>query len=186
MKLEITKEWCLAAARREGDVEVGAGRLAFDPKPEIEGTTSVQTPSFDTKPKIEGATNVQTPPVEAMQLAFGKLINFMRRKERWTIEDLAKRAKVDPAELLLIEKEVPHQTEPYTVYQLASVFHLNAKALQQLSGLAVVRNHQVVDEAVRFAANSDSIEKLSPEQTRSVEQFVAALNRLADGEKASQ
>lgn len=40
MKLEITKEWCLAAARREGNVEVGAGRLAFDPKPEVEGTTN--------------------------------------------------------------------------------------------------------------------------------------------------
>ena len=34
MKLEIKREWCLAAARREGDVEVGAGRIAFDPEPE--------------------------------------------------------------------------------------------------------------------------------------------------------
>ena len=169
MKLEITKEWCLAAARREGDVEVGAGRLAFDPKPEIEGTAKVDAQ-----------------PVEAMQLAFGKLINFMRRKQSWTIEELAKRAKVDAAELLLIEKEVRHQTEPYTVHQLANVFQLNPKALQQLSGLAVVRNQEVVDEAVRFAANSDSIEKLSPDQASAVEHFVAALNRLADGEKASQ
>jgi transcriptional regulator with XRE-family HTH domain len=169
MKLEITKEWCLAAARREGDVEVGAGRLAFDPKPEVEGTA-----------------NAQAPPVEAMQLAFGKLINFMRRKQSWTIEELAKRARVDAAELLLIEKEVPHQTEPYTVHQLASVFQLNPKALQQLSGLAVVRNYEVVNEAVRFAANSDSIEKLSRDQARAVEQFVAALNRLADREKGQQ
>jgi HTH-type transcriptional regulator, competence development regulator len=169
MKLEIKKEWCLAVARREGDAEVSAGRIAFDPEPEV-----------------EGVPNVQAQPVEAMQLAFGKLINFMRRKQRWTIEELAKRAKVDAAELLLIEKEIRHQTEPYTVYQLANVFHLHPKALQQLSGLAVVRNHDIVDEAVRFAANSDSIEKLSPDQARAVEQFVAALNRLADGEKAPQ
>jgi hypothetical protein len=168
MKLEIKREWCLAAARREGDAEVSAGRIAFDPKPEVEGAP------------------VQGLPVEAMQLAFGKLVNFMRRKQSWTIEELAKHAKVDAAELLLIEKEVRHQTEPYTVYQLAHVFNLNPKALQQLSGLAVVRNHEVVDEAVRFAANSDSIEKLSPDQTRAVEQFVAVLNRLADGEKAQQ
>ena len=40
-----------------------------------------------------------------------------------------------------------------------------------------------MDEAVRFAANSDSIEKLSPQQASAVEQFVAALNRLADEEK---
>lgn len=31
MKLEISPEWCLAAARREGDAEIGAGALARDP-----------------------------------------------------------------------------------------------------------------------------------------------------------
>lgn len=168
MKLEIKREWCLAAARREGDLEVGAGRIAFDPKPEAEGAP------------------VQALPTEAMQLAFGKLVNFLRRKRSWSIEELAKQAKVDAAELLIIEKEARYQAEPHTVFQLAQVFNLNFKSLQQLAGLTVVRNQQVVTEAVRFAANSDSIEKLSPEQTRSVEQFVAALNRLADGEKAPQ
>ena len=34
MKLKIEKEKLLAAVRREGDVEVGAGRIAFDPEPE--------------------------------------------------------------------------------------------------------------------------------------------------------
>jgi len=168
MKFEIKKEWCLAAARREGDVEVGAGSLAFDPTPEIEDAA------------------VQGLPTEAMQLAFGKLVNFLRRQRSWSIEQLARQANVDAAELLLIEKEARHQTEPHTVFQLAQVFHLNFKGLQQLAGLAVVRNHQVVTEAIRFAAHSDSIEKLSPDQARSVEEFVAALNRLADGEKASQ
>jgi HTH-type transcriptional regulator, competence development regulator len=151
--------------RRRG---VGAGRIAFDPKPEVEGAP------------------VQALPIEAMQLAFGKLINFLRRKQSWSIEELARRAKVDAAELLLIEREVHRQAEPHTVFQLAQVFHLSFKSLQQLSGLAVVRNHEVVDEAVRFAASSDSIEKLTAEQTRAVEQFVAALNRLADGEKAQK
>jgi transcriptional regulator with XRE-family HTH domain len=168
MKLEIKREWFLAAARREGDVEVGAGRIAFDPEPEVEGAP------------------VQALPTEAMQLAFGKLVNFLRRKRSWSIEELAKQTKIDAAELLLVEKEPRHQAEPHTVFQLANVFNLNFKSLQQLAGLVVVRNQEVVTEAVRFAANSDSIEKLSPEQTRSVELFVAALNRLADGEKAQQ
>jgi hypothetical protein len=33
MKLEISKDWCIAAAKREGDSEVGAGALAMDPIP---------------------------------------------------------------------------------------------------------------------------------------------------------
>lgn len=166
MKLEIKREWCLAAAHREGDVEVGAGRVAFDPILEVEATTS----------------NAHSMPVEAMQLAFGKLVNLMRRKQNWSIEELATRSKVDVAELLLIEKD-HHQVEPYTVFQLASVFRLPVKPLQQLSGLTVVGNDNVVSEAVRFAASSDPIEKLSAEQLRSVEEFVATLNRLADEEK---
>jgi hypothetical protein len=59
MKLQIKREWCLAAARREGDAEVGAGRIAFDPELEVEGAP------------------VQAQPVEVMQLAFGKLVNFL-------------------------------------------------------------------------------------------------------------
>lgn len=31
MKLNLSDEWCLAAADREGDREVGAGFVAFDP-----------------------------------------------------------------------------------------------------------------------------------------------------------
>lgn len=164
MKLEISKEWCLAAARREGDLEVGAGRISFDPGLEI-----------------KSASSVDVLPVEAMHLAFGKLVNSLRRKRNWSIAHLADEANIDPAELLLIEKEIHHQTEPRTVFQLAQVFGLNVKGLQQLSGLATIRNHQVVNEAVQFAASSDSIEKLSPEELRAVEHFVAALNRLADG-----
>lgn len=30
-KIEISKDWCLAAAKREGNSEVGAGVLAMDP-----------------------------------------------------------------------------------------------------------------------------------------------------------
>ena len=114
MKLEIKRKWCLAAARREGDVEVGAGRIAFDPQPEVEGTP------------------VQALSLEAMQLAFGRLVNFLRRKRNWSIEELARQAKVDAAELLLIENEVPHQAEPHTVFQLANVFNVSFKSLQQL------------------------------------------------------
>lgn len=45
MKLEVSKEWCLAAAEREGDSEVGVGLLAMDPQPlpryrhKVRGTT---------------------------------------------------------------------------------------------------------------------------------------------------
>ena len=33
MKLNLTEAWCMNAAAREGDSEIGAGLLARDPKP---------------------------------------------------------------------------------------------------------------------------------------------------------
>lgn len=33
MKLELTEEWCMNAAAREGDCEIGAGAFARDPGP---------------------------------------------------------------------------------------------------------------------------------------------------------
>ena len=31
MKIEISKDWCVRMAQREGDAEIGAGLLAIDP-----------------------------------------------------------------------------------------------------------------------------------------------------------
>ena len=31
MKIKVTKEWCMAMAKHEADVEVGAGLIAADP-----------------------------------------------------------------------------------------------------------------------------------------------------------
>ncbi len=33
MKVQIDKEWCVAMAQQEGDAEIGAGPVAFDPIP---------------------------------------------------------------------------------------------------------------------------------------------------------
>lgn len=43
MKIERSKEWWMARARREGDAAVGAGLLAFDPVPDERPTTITQT-----------------------------------------------------------------------------------------------------------------------------------------------
>ena len=65
------------------------------------------------------------------------------------------------------------------MHQLAQVFELKPKALMQLSGSAAPRA-DVSREAVKFAASSEPMEKLTKEEALAVEQFVAALNRLAD------
>lgn len=163
MKLNITDDWCLAAADREGDREIGAGFAAADPV----ALAVAQVQSLAARA------------AETNQLAFGRLMQLLRRRKSLTLEQLAANARVDIEELLLIEKDFDYRPEPRTVHQLAQIFELKPKALMQLSGSAAPRE-EVSREAIKFAASSEPMEKLTKEEALAVEHFVAILNRLAD------
>ena len=167
MKLQITHDWCLAAADREGHQEIGAGFVATDPT------------HFSTV-RIQSA---EIRNAEPTQLAFGRLVQLLRRQKSLTLEQLSHRARVDVEELLLIEKDFEYRPEPRTVHQLAQIFDLKPKILMQLSGSSIPRE-EVFKEAVKFAANSEPMKKLSREEALAVEQFVAVLNKLAEKDKS--
>ena len=162
MKLELTRDWFMAAADREGDQEVGAGIAARDPV-----AAASHHASDD---------NVR---VEATHIAFGRLMHMMRRQKAMTVEALAARARIDAEEVLLIEAKPDFKAEVRTVHQLAEVFQLQPKALLELAGATAVRE-EIVQEALKFAASSEPIAKLTREEAAAVDAFVAALNRLAD------
>jgi transcriptional regulator with XRE-family HTH domain len=163
MKLEVTKAWCVAAARREGNVEVGAGAVAFDPEPAIKSEAQGH----------EAAT-------ETTQIAFGRAVHLLRRQHRLSMEKLAQDARVDLVELVAIENDPHFRAEPRTVSQLAHVFKVSPKAFQQLAGNAVIRDMRVREEAARFAARAGSIEQLTREENHALEQFIKALSALTD------
>jgi len=158
MKINIPKAWFEKSARLEGDSAVGAGAPAL---------------VFQSEAKLgEDAGEVAS----ELRLAFGRFVQLMRRNQRLTIEQLASKADVDAGELIVIEEDVRHLPEPMTVYQLAKVFGTSEKSLLQLAGLIVKKDPQFVQEAVRFAAKSEPIAKLTVEEQAALETFVAVLN----------
>ncbi len=157
MKLERSKDWWMARARREGNVAVGAGLLAFDPAPE-ERPSSVQAAAEDTR------------------IAFGKFVNLMRRRRGFSMEQLAEAAELEASELLVIEDDVHYVPEPRTVFKLAQTFDVSQRRLMQLAGLAAANDVGFREEAVRFAARSESVQKLTPEESSALEAFVAVLS----------
>jgi transcriptional regulator with XRE-family HTH domain len=168
MKLNIDEKRFLAALDREGNHEIGAGILAADP---------VTAQPSEERVLVEG------PRVDSTHLAFGRLIQLLRRQKGWSVEALASQARIDMEEAVLIEAVAEYRPEQRTVFQLAHVFNLQPKVLMQLSGNALPRE-DVTREALRFAASSEPIAKLSADETRAVETFVAALNRVADKESS--
>ncbi|QXX76160.1 helix-turn-helix transcriptional regulator [Methylovirgula sp. HY1] len=158
MKLERSKQWWMARARREGDAAVGAGLLAFDPALE------------------ERPSSAQAAPVEETRIAFGRFVNLMRRRRGYTMERLAEVADLDASELLVIEDDVHYVPAPRTIFKLAQTFEVSQQRLMQLAGLAAANDANFRTEAVRFAARSESVQKLTSEETLALEAFVAILS----------
>lgn len=153
MKLERSKEWWIVRARREGDAIVGAGLLARDPSPEPHPVAAEET-----------------------RIAFGRFVNLMRRRRGLSMEQLAERADLDASELLVIEDDVRYVPRPRTVYKLAQTFDVSQQRLMQLAGLAAANDAGLRREAVRFAARSESVERLTSEESAALEAFVTVLS----------
>jgi transcriptional regulator with XRE-family HTH domain len=156
MKIEFSKDWCLRMAHIEGDDEVGAGVIAADPTFDGEAVPAVSA--------------------EEPSVAFGRFVRLMRRNRGLSIEKLAQDIDIDIAELVAIEDDTRHKPQIRTVYQLANFFDLPRPSLMQIAGLVVAQDNRLVNEAVRFAARSDPIAALSPEERAALDAFVAVLS----------
>jgi len=157
MKIEVTKEWCMTMAQHEADAEIGAGLLAVDPV-------------------FDGETALVETMKDESRVAFGRFINLMRRKQGLSIEKLAKDADVDIGEIMSMEEDVHYTPEPRTIYQLATVFHVSQGRLMELSGLMQPKDVQFVEEAVRYAARSESIEALTAEEQAALDGLISVLS----------
>ena len=158
MKPKISKEWCMRMAQLEGDAEIGAGCLAIDPVFDGEGAPVVNRDD------------------EGPNLAFGRLINLMRRRRGVSLEKLADDADVTMTELVEIESDTRHKPALRTTYQLANYFNMPRSGFLQVAGLTTRKDARLSDEAVRFAARAEPTAELTPEENAALEAFVAVLS----------
>ncbi|HMS20050.1 helix-turn-helix transcriptional regulator [uncultured Sphingorhabdus sp.] len=159
MIIDRSKEWWLARAAREGNAAVSAGLLAIDPVAETHSATE------------------QPVSAEENRIAFGKFVNLMRRQQGYSIEKLADEADLDASEVLVIEDDVHYLPEPRTVYKLAQIFKVPQGKLMELAGLVVANDDDLRREAVRFAARSESMERLTSAESEALAAFVAVLSK---------
>jgi transcriptional regulator with XRE-family HTH domain len=156
MTFQITKAWCQTAGAHEDGLDIAAGKIAADP-------TFHQDSGADESP-------------EASRLALGRFINLKRRGEGLTIEELADKADVDLGDLLSLESNASFLPDARTLYQLSEVFGVSQEKLMGLSGLTHPNNNEYVEEAVRYAAKSASIEVLSTEEASILNGFISVLS----------
>jgi len=109
-----------------------------------------------------------------LRRCLGMLIQMLRRRERLSPDDLARAASIDLAELRSIESDPGWDPHPRTIFQLAKFFKLPPRSLVVLSGAMRVEEG-IREEALRFAANSKAVNKLTREEKKVLAAFVKFL-----------
>ncbi len=164
MKLELDKAWYEKKTAEEADLEVtAAAPLGIQAMDEPECIDERREDEF------------------AELHAFGSLVRMLRRDRGLAVEQLAAAARIDPLEIISIERDPKYPPKPRTVHQLADYFKLPDRALVKLSNATTTHNSKLTDAAVRFAANSEKVKELSREERRALAEFVKFLSSEAVG-----
>lgn len=151
MQLHMTQEWLLKMAEKEGGGVISVGGLIS----RIEANTAA----------VSAATE---------RGALAQLIEWQRRKLRWSVEELAERANVEVEDVLAIEMG-DNTPESRILFNLAEATGLPAQKLMHLAGLVDTKDLRLERATVRFAARSAPIEALTPDQTAALDEFVRAI-----------
>ena len=158
MKLDYPKKWYENRIALEGDAEIGAGTPLG-----VQAKTLAKS----------HVTRIDT------RIAFGTFVALWRRNRGWDAAKLAETAELDTEEILEIERDPHCEPEPDAVYKLARVFGLSPKPLLELAGLIEPTTPRLREEAVRFAARSESVAALNDREREAFEAFVSAISEPA-------
>lgn len=80
----------------------------------------------------------------------------------------------------MIERDPHCETESDVVYKLAKVFGLSPKPLLELAGSSKCKTPGLREEAVRFAARSESVAALNDREREAFEAFVTTISETAN------
>jgi transcriptional regulator with XRE-family HTH domain len=161
MKLKMSKEWFMKNLDKEDKAIVSAGSFSCSKLDALN----------------EMAQRCAEKETGAVVPAFGRLISLSRRNKGLTLEKLADQARIDLDELVSIEQVPSYVPEPRTACQLAKVLNLPEEKVLELSGNTISRDQKLKDEAVKFVASAQSLDKLSRDEKRALEDFVKQLSK---------
>lgn len=141
-------DWYKRKIMEIGDVDIGAGPICEeDPVP----------------------TNAP------LNIAFGALVQLERRSRNLTVEAMADALDIAEDDLRNIEHNPTYRAGPRTIINIAKGFDLPARELMKLSGAAASNDTVFEKMALKFAAHSDVLGKLTSEERQLLNEFVQFL-----------
>jgi len=125
--------------------------------------------------KLTVVMTAREPEVEDVREAFHKVVQMLRRSRRLTVDQLAEKTSIDRAELIELERNAAYRPSPLTLHRLGQFFELPDRKLAVLAGAIREVPDEMREHALAFAAQSDSFSKLTKEEQRALDDFVAFL-----------
>jgi len=115
------------------------------------------------------------PPTSCGLDALARLVQFARRDHALAPDQFASRFGLDLRELVDLEsaRNVP---EPRVLHQLSVALKVSYEKLLVLAGHRVHRDETLEREALRFAASSRPMDKLSKSESQALHDFIRALH----------
>ncbi|WP_298987326.1 helix-turn-helix transcriptional regulator [uncultured Roseibium sp.] len=171
MKLHFTSDWLRRHIETDPDLDCEAGFPLRDATPLKRFVEEEKVP---VQPMREVAPEQKTAVLHV-------LVYQVRRRDKLSIEQFADRIRVDAAELRSIEEDPGYSPRPRTLHKLAEYLKVPATAVQSLTADAIIRNDNIEDAALRFAASSDDLTALSRNERQELNAFVKFLSTLDKG-----
>lgn len=108
---------------------------------------------------------------------FATLLRMLRLERRYSYKVLAEKIQVKEEELILLEKQVGFVAHPRTLSKLASFYKIDSGKFLQMSGAFREIDARLDDEVVKFAAESESFDKLTKEEKRLLNRLIKFISK---------
>ena len=125
--------------------------------------------------KLTVVMTAREPQAQELRQAFHRVVQMLRRSRGLTIDGLAAKTGIDPAELIALERNPAYRPSPLTLHRLSQFFDLPDRKLAVLAGAVRDVPEELRQQAAKFAAESDSFAKLTKEEQRVLDDFVGFL-----------
>ena len=174
MIMRITNKWLRSRIERDADLDTDAG-LPITKAEVLQAFVSEKTPRTPPSPRAKAPASSAQPAV-----LLGILLRQLRRRDNLNIAQLAAVVRVPEGELRALEQDGSIVPRPRTIHQLAVHFKLPPRALLVLSPAAAERDQNLEKAAVRFAASSDDLSKLSRDERKRLNEFIKLLSEYKE------
>ena len=127
------------------------------------------------KQKLTVVLTAKDPQTGTVRYAFHRLMQMLRRGRGLTVDDLAKRARIDRQEIIAMEMNNAYRPSGPTIRRLSQFYGLPERRLAMLAGAVEDVPSEVREEASRFAAQSESSAKLTRGEKQLLDRFMSFL-----------